>query len=190
MQTNLTANQLSGRATGALFFVGFGTLWLGLALVARQQMNAASITAVLSGAVVLAAAALGLLRIAGRFSRVPEDPAVGRAFNRINALQWITIALVVAAFSLLHISLYALSAITVIVGLHMFPLARLFRYWPHHLSGALLTAWGVASIFVAPAGSLQSVTAFGTGLLLWLSATMTLALAWRLALRSDRAVAA
>jgi hypothetical protein len=40
MKAIQTANQLSGRAIGALFFAGFGALWLLLALYVREQLHA------------------------------------------------------------------------------------------------------------------------------------------------------
>ena len=44
-----TANQVSGRATGALFFSGFGALWFLLALYVREQLHTATIAGLLLG---------------------------------------------------------------------------------------------------------------------------------------------
>jgi hypothetical protein len=186
MHTTLTANQLSGRATGSLFFVGFGALWLILAFYVRQSLSAITICAVTTGTLLLLAGSSALFRHARRFPRVPDDPAIGRAFGRINAVQWIAVFVLAFSFARLHIDAYVLSAITAIIGLHMFPLARLFRYPMHHITGAVLVGWAAVSIFVAPAGHLQGVTALGTGIILWLSSAATLALAYRVALSSQR----
>jgi len=83
MHITLTANQLAGRATGALFFTGFGTLWFALALYVRQSLNAVTICAVAGGALLLLAAASVLYRQARSFPRVADDPAIGRAFGRV-----------------------------------------------------------------------------------------------------------
>ena len=190
MHITLTANQLAGRATGALFFTGFGTLWFALALYVRQSLNAITICAVAGGALLLLAAASVLYRQARSFPRVADDPAIGRAFGRVNAIQWIAVFVVAFSFARLHMDAYVLSAITAITGLHMFPLARLFRYPQHYVTGVLLTGWAIASIFVAPAERLQGVTALGTGTILWFSAAVTLALAFRAALSSRRALVA
>ncbi len=77
----------------------------------------------------------------------------------------------------MHLDHYVMNAIALIVGLHFLPLARLFRYAPHYVTGAVMVAWAMATVWVVPAESLQSVTAMGTGLLLWLSAAATLGLA-------------
>lgn len=177
MKNTQTANQLGGRAIGALFFTGFGALWLFLSLYARQTLSVATSIGVLLGAAALAWNAAHLLRQAKHFPRVPDDPARGRAFAWVNAIQWIAVSVVAFSFARFHIDAYVLSAITAIVGLHMFPLARLFRYPLHHATGALLVAWAAASALFVPADQLQGITALGTGLILWLSAAVTLAIA-------------
>jgi hypothetical protein len=184
MNYTLTANELTGRAIGSIFFSGFGALWLTLALYAREMLNPASVSAVVLGLALLLLAAFGLLRQAQRWPHVPDNPAISRGFNRVNAIQWTAGA--IAAFTLhrLHLDAYTCSAIAVIVGLHLFPLARLFRNSLHYVTGSLLTAWAIASVFFVPTEHLQSITAIGTGIILWSSATVTLVLASRIARRS------
>ena len=174
-----TANQLSGRATGVLFFAGFGALWLLLALYARQQLSFAAIACVVLGLVLLVSAGVYLLRLSRRFQRVPDDPAVGRAFAWINAAEWIAVAATAYAFSRWHLNAYLMSAITAIVGLHMFPLGKIFHYTAHYRAGAVMLAWAVASVLLVPVEHLQSVTAIGTGCILWLAAAVNSALAIR-----------
>jgi hypothetical protein len=177
MSTTLTANQLSGRATGSLFFTGFGMLWLTLGLYLRQIVNAGFLTGISVGLAVLLFAVFWLFRQARRYPKMPEDAARNRAFRRINAIQWAAVILVSFTFARLHIDAYVLSAITAIVGIHLFPLAKLFRYPMHYITGATLVAWASASVLLVPAEHLQGATALGTGILLWLSAAATLALA-------------
>ena len=176
-----TANQLSGRAIGAIFFSVFGAAWLALSLYALQLLRVLTVGGVLAGLAVLLAAAGYLFREAKRWPSVPDDPAVGRAFNRVNAVQWIAVAIVVFTFAKLHIDAYVLCAITAIVGVHMFPLARIFRYAPHCVTGSVLVAWAVASAVFVPVDHMQGICALGTGVILWLGAASTLALAFRAA---------
>jgi hypothetical protein len=140
------------------------------------------------GLTVLLLAAFYLLHLAKRWPRVPDDPAVGRAFAWINAIQWIAVILVAFAFARLHLDAYVISAITGIVGLHMFPLARLFRYPPHYAAGSVLVAWAAASAVFVSTEKMQGVAALGTGIILWLSAAVTLALAIPAARRSVEAL--
>ncbi len=172
-----TANQLSGRAIGSMFFAGFGTGWLFLALAAKQRITFATVSGVLLGMLFLFLTAFYLLRQSKRWPRVPDDPSLGRAFGWINAIQWIAVAVVAFSFAKLHIDAYVISAITAIIGLHMFPLARLFRYPLHYATGAVLVAWAAASAILAPAEQMQGTAALGTGIILWLSAVVTLAVA-------------
>jgi hypothetical protein len=181
MQNMQTANQLSGRAIGSLFFAVFGAIWIALSLYALQWLRAATVSVVLLALVGLVLAALHLLRQAKRWPRVPDDPAMGRAFGWINAVQWIAVAIVAITLANLHLDAYVMCAITAIVGLHMFPLARLFRYPLHYATGAVLVAWAIGSAVLVPTENMQGVAALGTGILLWLSSAVTLAFAWQAA---------
>ena len=177
MTATPTANQLSGRATGALFFTGFGTLWLTLGLYLREIVSVGYLAAIAAGLAVLLLAVFWLFRQAGRYPKMPEDQARNRVFRRINAIQWAAVILVSFGFGRLHIDAYVLSAITAIVGVHLFPLAKLFRYPMHYVTGAALVLWASASVLLVRAEHLQGVAAIGTGILLWISAAITLALA-------------
>jgi len=179
----ITANQLSGRAIGSIFFSGFGALWIALALYIKQTLSIDLAIGIGAALAALLLTAFWLMRRAKRFPKLPEDKAMGRAFNRINAIQWIAVAIVGFTFARLHIDVYVLSAITAIVGIHMFPLAKLFRYPLHNVTGAVLVAWASASVLFVSADHLQSATAIGTGIILWLSAAVTLALAIKLSIQ-------
>jgi hypothetical protein len=175
------ANQLSGRAIGSMFFACFGTGWIFLALTAKQMINAATAIETVGGMITLLAAAAYLLRQAKRWPRVANDPGMGRAFAWVNAIQWIAIAATVVTLGRLHLDAYIPSAITAIVGLHMFPLARIFRYPLHYATGTVLVAWAGASALFVPVEQLQGNAALGTGMILWASAVVTLVLAMQAA---------
>ena len=179
-----TANQLCGRAIGSIFFSGFGALWIALALYIKQTLSVDLAIGIGAGLAALLLTAIWLMRRAKLFPKLPENRVMGRQFNRINAIQWIAVAIVGFTFARLHIDVYVLSAITAIVGIHMFPLAKLFRYPLHNLTGAVLVAWASASVLFVPTDHLQSTTAIGTGIILWISAAITLALAVKLSIQS------
>ncbi len=182
-EPGITANQLSGRAIGAIFFSGFGALWITLALYVKEILTVYRILGVASILAGLLLAAFWLIGQSRRFPKLPENKAVSRAFNRINGAQWVAVFVVCFAFGRLHLEAYMLSAITAIVGIHMFPLAKLFRYPLHNLTGAALVTWASASVLFVPVEQLQGATAIGTGILLWISAAITLALASKLAMQ-------
>jgi hypothetical protein len=172
-----TANQLRGRAIGAIFFTCFGTGWLFLGLAAKQIINAATAPGTVAGMLIFLLTAAYLLRRARLWPRVADDPARGRAFAWINAIQWTAIFIVAFSFAKFHMDAYTTSAITAIVGLHLFPLARVFRYPLHYLTGAVLVVWAAASAVLLPVAEMQGTTALGTGAILWASAAVTLGLA-------------
>lgn len=179
MKPTPTQNQLAGRATGSLFFAAFGALWLTLSLFARQIVHVETVASVLLGLSLLLAACATLFRESKRWPRLPEDPNVDRVFVWVNVIQWIAGGIVAFTLARLHLDAYIPSAITAIVGLHMLPLARLFRYPLHYATGGLLVAWAATSALFVPTAQLQGIAAFGTGILLWLSAAVTLVAAMR-----------
>jgi hypothetical protein len=160
-----------------MFFACFGTGWIFLALAAKQRINAATASGTVIGMAILLLTAAYLMRLAKRWPRVPDDPARGRSFMWINAIQWTAIAIVAFSFAKFHIDAYTTSAITAIAGMHLFPLARLFRYPMHYLTGGLLVAWAAASAALLPVAEMQGTTSLGAGVILWASAAATLGLA-------------
>jgi hypothetical protein len=181
MENQINANEISGRAIGSIFFSGFGALWLLLALYGRQMLSATTVTAVGLGLSILLASAFWLMRLSKNYPKVAEDPAASRAFIRINIFQWVAGGVVAFSFARLHLDAYVPSAITAIVGMHMFPLAKLFRYPMHTFTGLALTLWAILTVLVVPVTVIQSTTGIGTGAILWASAAITQALAFWLA---------
>lgn len=174
MKTSQTANQLMGRATGSMVLTGFGSLWLVLSLYARHLLRAGAIAAVGAGFAVLLTASLVLFRRARLWPREANDPRLRRNFNLVNVIQWSAIFVTLFVLARLHLDVYSTTAITAIVGLHMFPLARLFHYPLYHAAGALLVIWAAACAVIVPAANLESTTGMGTGVILWFCAAVTL----------------
>src|SRR5258708_5526453 len=118
MQAVDPAEAISGRATGVLFFAGFGSLWLCTGLSAMHRLN------ILSGVAAGAILAMLVIRAIRLLHRAPQtglDDArqieMKRAFGRVNTIQWIAI---VAAVVLLNVSQqtdFIVPAIATIVGL-------------------------------------------------------------------------
>lgn len=176
MQTFHTIDRLRGRALGALFLTGFGALWLALGLFVRRQLDLAALCWISGFTLVLAAAAVHVMRRARSAPRRPQDATRDRAFYWINAAQWIAVFVALNILHRMRLDAYGLNLIAAVVGLHFFPLARLFRNPLHHITGALLLAWSALTLWKVPADSLQGISALGAGFLLWLSAATTLAL--------------
>jgi hypothetical protein len=180
-----TAEAISGRATGALFFSGFGSLWLCTGLAAMHRLNIVSGAA---AAIVLILLVLWAVRLLQLVSKAPKtgmdaerEKEIKRTFGRVNTIQWIAIPVAVVAMNIVHRPEWIVPAIATIVGLHLFPLARLFRYPAHYVTGTLLVLWSVGAVVVLHREDIPSTGALGTAAILLLSSLYTLTLAERAA---------
>ena len=174
---------LRGRSTGVLFLSVFGALWFVLGFAARGWLTVLAAGAIAVGLGALVAGAVALRR---RAAVLPpstlgseEQRRIGRTFGLVNAVQWAAIIAIAVVLGRLHLDAYTPAAVTVVVGLHFFPLARLFRFPQHHVTGAVLVVWGVVCLLFVPRDVLQSTTGFGTGAILWIASVVTLVRSFR-----------
>ena len=151
MDRSQTSEAISGRAMGVLFFAGFGTLWFCTGLAAMHRLNVATGAVAVVILAVLLIPAFWVLKRASGLPKQIADPEVeaqiSRTFNRANIAQWIAIPVAVVLLNMVHQTAYIVPAIATIVGLHLFPLARVFRYSMHYVTGTLLVLWSAASVF-------------------------------------------
>ncbi len=185
MNRSRSAEAISGRATGVLFFAGFGTLWLctGLAAMHRLNLGTGALAVVILAALVIPA--MWVLKRASGLPRQTVDAEVEgqirRTFNRANTAQWIAIPAAVILLNVVHQTAYIVPAVATIVGVHLFPLARAFQYSMHYVTGALLILWSAATVLLLPRENVASVGALGTSAILLLSASYNLTNAARAA---------
>ncbi|HZC43521.1 MAG TPA: hypothetical protein VE195_05055 [Acidobacteriaceae bacterium] len=95
-------------------------------------------------------------------------------------MQWS--AIFVAVFSLPHFKLgnWIVPAIVLIVGVHFFPLGRLFNAPAHYVTGAVMVAWAIVYPILFSAGKGDPIGAVGTGAILWMTAALGCWQAFRL----------
>ena len=171
---------ISGRATGVLFFIGFGSLWLCTGLAALNQLNLW--TGLLAAAICAALAIPAILLLLRPEAKQPitEDrQRVGRIFAIVNTVQWLGIVLGLILLNIFHRTEYIVPIIAILVGLHLIQLARLFNYVPHYVTGTVLVVWSVAVIAFFPRENIGSRGALGTAAILLISAAGTLRRTWR-----------
>lgn len=164
----------TGLAFGALCFVLFGTLWLGL-----WASRLPSATMLAFG--VIDACALALLAWAGTAFgrrvhawRRPMPDAGRRAwrtFGIVALAEGASIALAVWLLLRWGQPQWIAATIVAIVGLHFLPLARSFAYPPHLATGIALLVLAIGCGVWQPG---NPVIALGAGLVLWLSAVRAL----------------
>ena len=99
-----------------------------------------------------------------------ENKRKQRVFNLVNAGQWVAVFAVAGILSMSHLENLFLPAVILIVGAHFIPLARLYNYTPHYITGAAMMLLAIGYPLVATEGPTSAVGALGTGLILWLSA--------------------
>lgn len=183
LDTDTEADAASRRAArrgigiGAMFFAGFGTLWIGLG----SHAAGASTTVLIA----IAALGLTLFGLGWRRSRetrlgqfagddapafIRDQEARQRVFRRINGAQYIAIVAVVTVLNVLGKPEWIGDGIILIVGLHFFPLARLFRSPGHGIVGAALIAIVAAVVLFSRATPDIPAAPIATGLVLWAGA--------------------
>lgn len=179
---------LVGRATGAIVMALFGLLWaLGCAAVPGGVMpvpllflSSALVTAV------LVVASLRLRRAGGgaRSSRRDAVPAnadrIRRRFRLVGIVQGLGIGIVVFACVRLGRPELIPAAVALVVGLHFFPLAPLFRVPLYYATGAGLCLVAVATPIVASLLGAQTmawqvVPGLGAAAILWLTSAVLVA---------------
>ena len=173
----------ANRAIGAMFFSGFGTLWLVVGdIVARGGPDWTLATVVVAGACL---AAIAWRRFqANRVARAaledtPRAKRIARVFNWVNAGQWVLIFVLANVLRNLGLDTWVMPMIMAVVGLHLLPLAAVMGYRPHYVSGVALVLVAALFPFVASDGPQSAAGPFGAGLILWASAIFGLTVGGR-----------
>ena len=172
---------LVGRATGAMVMALFGLLWaLGCAAVPGRVpvpllfVSSAVITAVLvvAGLRLRRASFAGEIRPSRRDAVPAHADRIRRRFRLVGVIQGLGVGIAVFACVRLGRPELIPAAVALVVGLHFFPLAPLFRVPLYHATGAALCLVAVVTPLVAaPLGAQtvawQVVPGLGAAAILW-----------------------
>jgi len=142
MDSGLSAS--SSRTSGAMFFSVFGTAWLIWWCLETYGASFRALAAIIAGGGFLFFLSLWmrLRRVSDEGSRSAEHIGTRRKLVAINVIQWVAIV----------------------------PLAVIFQYRVHYITGLALIMLAVVYPFVAVGGPASAVGPLGAGLILWLSA--------------------
>jgi hypothetical protein len=171
---------LLGMTTGAAFMFTFGVVWLLLGLFRGRPSPAWLRLSLLIVGIALGASIVTLgLRASGippaatplTAQQLATNREIGRHFYLIFGVELAAIFLSVVVLRLLHYPDYILCGIALIVGVHFFPLAALFKTPLYYGTALLGCAIGLVGFFMADAGLRQKVVGISFGLLLWATAT-------------------
>jgi hypothetical protein len=167
----LNAAPLKGRSVGALVCGGFGTIWMLQAVFLGGITSPAWIAAIAIAAVIFVASpAAQLYSLRGRAYATVDDrcwSAVSKGYWTIVTVE--SVACIVASNWLNYIHRPDLwpQFIGAIVGLHFFPLAKLFRAPIYRWTATAMTL-GVLASMAIPMGGIRDLIACGLcGLTLW-----------------------
>lgn len=165
---------LAGRAIGAMFFSVFGFAWLASWAFQRfAQPAVAFLLIALAFAVLFYRAVQQYRNNRAALAIESENPArkrINRLFNLINAAQWIVIVILVNILNNIGLAAWAIPAVMLVIGIHFLPLASLFSYPPHYVTGIALIGAAIAYPLLAAQGPGDAVGCLAAGLILWASA--------------------
>ena len=168
----------ANRAIGAMFFSLFGGAWLALGAVRALGLRWGWVALIACASFGLFFAAVAQFRkhrsALAAEADTPSKRRADRVFTLVNAGQWVLIFLVGTVLNNTGHGAWFFAAAIIIIGAHFLPLARVFAYPPHYVTGGAMMLWGAGYPFLTRAGALNPVGCAGAGLLLWASALYAL----------------
>jgi hypothetical protein len=102
--------------------------------------------------------------------KIEVNRRVTQHFYVIFGIEIAAILLAVVALNAVHYPDYILSGIALIVAVHFFPLAALFRAPVYYGTALCGCAIGLIGFFIADAGLRQKIVGLSFGMLLWATA--------------------
>jgi hypothetical protein len=175
---NFNPAKLRGRAIGAVICGAFGAIWMFEALFFGARANPESLLGVALIAIAFIIWPVTQLRSLRHFQVSPADQ---QRWKAVAAPYWINLgvewlACTAACIWLALIRRYDLipQALGVIIGLHFFPLAKIFRMPLYNWTAAGMVLAALATLAI-PAGHPRDFAAYGVnGLSLWVTAAVIL----------------
>ncbi|MEK3889500.1 DUF7010 family protein [Bacillus sp. FSL K6-3431] len=179
----ISGSEVRGTAFGVLFMAFFGTLWAYTGIMGLQGWG---VSTLLVGAVTLGITlficGVSLIRASRELSNQVSKPGVRRVkhmgiwFNIIFGTELFAIGIAIAVCNATSHSDLIPLVIAIIVGIHFFPLASLFKVRIYYITGALLCLLAIITWLFVPEKvtlgghqiiAFMSVVGFGSTLILW-----------------------
>ncbi|MFJ8077225.1 hypothetical protein ACIQ7Q_25665 [Streptomyces sp. NPDC096176] len=162
------------RRRGAVVLAVFALVWAFAAGSGLASTTAAVVVGIVGAALTVAAVVAAFRGAAGTARRMVRLPGKwNRGVGLVNALEVVAIFAVIAASNATGHAELIPPGICLVVGLHFFPLARLFDQWQYTWTAVLLTVVAVVGTAVALAGytdeTVRVVVGAGAAVVLWLS---------------------
>ena len=171
-----SASAVYGRGISALIATFAGFMWCGWGFSALPNHPATIAVANLLMAVALMAFAV---KVARRSSRMMEAEGLSpsdfwrkkrKRFGVVVILEFVGCILVFILLGAFHHPEWTATGISIVVGLHFFPLARIFESATYYWVGSLMVGWGILTVLVLKSWNLTASAGFASGAILWAAA--------------------
>ncbi|WP_028552115.1 hypothetical protein [Paenibacillus sp. UNC451MF] len=173
-----------GAANGVMFMTFFGALWASIGIIGSHGLGDPW-SLVLSGVVtlILLSGAISLFGKARNmnFAVTPEEREhwrkINRKFGLIFGLEGLAIFIASVICNIINNFEVFFPIMAIIVGIHFFPLAQLFRENFYYGTGVMLSILGIITFFLPMNATVNNVTliatstfiGFGSALTLWVT---------------------
>lgn len=161
---NALHDNIMGLASAGFLMAFFGAAWWGWGVGGIQGVFVGETVAFFSmlafATIILVSGGILLIRAAGHLSQetlsvarargAAEERRYGRTFGMVFSLEIVIIALAVILLNVFHHPEFLLPLVAIVVGLHFFPLAALFKVRLYYVTGALLALASVTVMLAVP----------------------------------------
>jgi hypothetical protein len=166
------------RATGAMFFSVFGGVFFIVGLLRGYGYYPIPLIIIIALTLSIFGAAIFRYN-QNKYALAdgadsPEERKSDKLFHIINAGQWVVILIGGNILANIGLSSWIIPMAICIIGIHFLPLAKLFHYAPHYITGSILILWAVIYPLAIPAGGNNPFGCFIPGAVLWTSAIYAL----------------
>jgi hypothetical protein len=168
-----------GSANGVMFMTFFGALWASIGIIGSHELGAPWLL-VLSG-ILTAILLIGAISLFGKAHNMNNaaTPNDSEDWKKINQKFGLIFAILIASVicnMFNHFELF-FPIMAIIVGIHFFPLAQLFKEKFYHGTGIVLCSLGILSFFLPMDATFNDVSlvprsifiGFGSALTLWVT---------------------
>jgi len=181
----MTRSALRGRGSGVAVCAAFGALWAtwGISTWSAPLRDAGyAMGGLVAGSLLWLA--LRMIGDARKLSSADDAPAsqrrrVGLLFTAIFAAEIVALNIVAWLLAKQNLLAYLMPAIAIIVGLHFYPLASLFRARHYRITATLMTLAGVAGTMAIASGWPAASTAAGVDIVCAITLWTTGFVSWR-----------
>lgn len=173
-----------GAANGVMFMTIFGALWASIGIIGSREFGAPWLL-VLSGVVTLILL-IGAISLFGKARNMnnavtPKErkdwKRINQKFGLIFGLEGLAIFIASVICNIINHFEVFFPIMAIIVGIHFFPLAQLFREKFYYGTGAVLCILGIISLFLPTNATFGDVSlivtstfiGFGSALTLWVT---------------------